>query len=51
MTKEYIVLTKEEYKELLETLEKAEDLAEELRRLSLELRMQKFRIWNKIKDD
>jgi uncharacterized protein (DUF1778 family) len=51
MPKEYIILTKQEYKELLDTLEKAENLAEELRKLSLEIRMQKFRILNKINDD
>jgi len=50
MVEEYIVLTKQEYKELLDTLEKAEKVAEEMRQLSLELRMQKFRILGKSKE-
>lgn len=44
-----IILSYEEYKELIGLLEKAEHLAEDMRKFSLEIRMQRFRLLNKQK--
>jgi len=44
-----IILSYEEYKELIDVLEKAEHLAEDMRKFSLEIRMQKFRLINRQK--
>jgi sensor histidine kinase YesM len=44
-----IILTEQEYKELITVLEKAEQMAEDMRQLSLDIRIQKFRLYNKFK--
>jgi hypothetical protein len=47
----YIKLTLTEYKELLEVLSKVERLTEEMREISLDVRMQKLRLKAKEAED